>query len=393
MVYTLPMHFIYKLPKTLLAGFLALSTYAIANNIDNLPVATQFYAVPNDFKSASDIENIWQKDPMSYEFLPHEGFLGDGVFKATPQSGIHKANTGWNIPRIADANNSREPLFVSAMYYFSPEWISVINYGAKNIDLQLYDPEPGIENRTNTRMVSAISNRNDWPGLDGRLGVHVQLNRGGAGWHYSGYARDSIDDKTDTGLFLDDVAGMWFWMAYYIDFENNRVSVYVKTGPNGPYPKVTRVLHRTNNCLLLGTDLHDHRWVKDEIVTGQTSGATARVKEVGYEGIIVSPISGNFIDAYDVQYNGAEGEHLIGSQSGAWNHNVVAQNWNWDRTSGGLNEGASRNILGYWELDDSTEKTADMYHMLDQVYVGNGWIDPPNFSMMPLNPLLYLLGL
>jgi hypothetical protein len=357
---------------------MATSSSATSENIDNLPTATRYYAMPEDFKQASDIDNIWQNDTvMTYEFLPHGGFLGDGVFKATPASGTDQANTGWNILGITQADHSRAPLFVSALYYFSPEWVAVIGEGVKNIDFQLYDPEPGVENHANTRIVSGIYGREDWPSFDGRVGTHVELNRGGAGWHYSGNAKTSLLDKTDTGLFLEDVSGMWFWMAYYIDFENNRVSAYVKTGPNGPYPEVTRILHRTNNSLLLGTNLHDHAWVKGEIVTGQTSGATARVENVGYDGLIVTPISGNFVDAYDGQYHGVAGEYLVGSQSGAWNQAVYADNWNWDRTSGGLNAGAARNILGYWKVDANTPKTSEMYHMLDQVAVGNGWIDPP----------------
>jgi hypothetical protein len=345
------------------------------DNPDDLPLATTRYAEPSHFKQASDISNIWQNDAvMTYEFLPHGGLLGDGAFKATPASGTHQNNTGWNIPNLSLADNSREPLFVSAVYYFSREWAPAIGRGVKNIDFQLYDPEYPFENHANTRVISGLSDAGDMPRFDGRRGVRFELNRGGAGWGFSGRSYG-----TDSGLFLEDVAGMWFWLGYYIDFENNRVSAYVKTGPEGPYPNVTRVLHRTNNNLLLGSDLHDHPWVRGETITGQTSGATAIVDDYGYDGLIITPISGNFADQYDVSNNGAEGELIVGSESGAWSGRVAAENWNWDRTSAGLNVPASRNINGYWKVDASTPKTTDMYHIVDQVAVGNGWINPPAF--------------
>jgi hypothetical protein len=350
--------------------------------ISDITPATQYFAMPENFKHSSDIDNIWLNDTvMTYEFLLTGGFFGDGVFKATPSSGTNEANTGWNIPNIKAADNSREPLFVSAMYYFSSEWIPAIGSGVKNIDFQLYDTNHANDAHNPTRIVSGILDRGDWPRFDKRKGVHVELNRGGAGWNFSGRSADvnATDKKTDAGFFLEDVADEWFWMAYYIDFENNIVSVYVKTGANGAYPEVTRVLHRTNNSVLLGTDLHDHAWVKGEIITGQTSGATARVDDYGYDGLIVTPLSGNFVDLYDVDYNGEQGEYIVGSKSGAWSKPVVAENWNWDRTDGGLNEGAARNILGYWKVNNNTPKTANMYHMLDQVKVGNGWIDPPTW--------------
>ncbi len=359
-----------------------------AENIDALPLATRYYAQPDDFQQPSDLVNIWQNDAvMSYEFIPDGGFFGQGVFKATPAQGTAQNNTGWNIPDIADANDSREPLFISALYYFSPEWATFLGEGVKNIDFQLYDSEHVNGDHNPTRIVSLIFDGGDRPRFDGRRGVSVGLNRGGAGWQFGGRSYMS-----DSGLFLEDVAGMWFWMAYYIDFENNRVSVYVKTPPEGPYPKVTRVLHRTNNNLLLSDNIHDHPWIRGEIVTGQTSGATARVDDYSYGGLIVTPISGNFVDQYDVDYGNAEREFIVGSQSGAWQESIVAENWNWDRTTGGINEGASRNILGYWKVSESTEKTAQMYHILDQVTVGNGWIDPPIFRHpMPLSALWYLL--
>lgn len=348
------------------------------DNIDNLPEATVMYAVPSDFQQESDItDNIWEDETvMTYEFLPEGGLSGEGAFKATPASGEAQDNTGWNIPSLSSADNSRDPLFVSAAYYFSPEWASNIGPGVKNIDFQLYDPAYPIEEHTNTRITSILT---EWEGprFDGRSGAALGLNRGGAGWHFTGRSYE-----TDNGLFLDDVAGMWFWMAYYIDFENNRVSVYVKTEPSGPYPEVTRVLHRTDNNLLVGGNLHDHPWVAGETVTGQTSGATARVDDVGYDGLIVTPISGDFVDAYDVDNADDEpvtGEQLMGSQSGLWEGEAAAQNWNWDRTTGGLNVPSSRNILGYWKVEETPEKTPDMYHILDQVAVGNGWIDPPSF--------------
>ncbi|WP_428737454.1 hypothetical protein [Sulfurimonas sp.] len=351
-------------------------------NPQNLQEATLHYAVAEDFKQASDIDNIWQNDTvMTYEFLPSSGVFGDGVFKATPTSQTDQANTGWNIPNISQADNSRDVLFVSAMYYFSSSWIPAIGAGVKNIDFSLYDTNHVNDAHNPTRIVSLISAGGDWPRFDNKQGVRVTLNRGGAGWNFCGSSADTnaTDTKTDAGLFLEDVADMWFWMAYYIDFENNSVAVYVKTASNGPYPEVTRVLYRRNNSVLVGADLQDHAWVKGEIITGQTSGATARVEDYGYDGLIVTPISGDFVDQYDVDYNGALQEHIVGSQSGAWNGLVSASNWNWDRTEGGLNEGAARNILGYWKVDASTAKNAQMYHMLDQVQVGNGWIDPPEW--------------
>lgn len=345
------------------------------DNPDSLPLATTRYANPSHFKQVSDISNIWQNDSvMTYEFLPDGGLFGDGAFKATPASGSYESNTGWNIPDISLADNSREPLFVSAVYYFSREWAPVIGRGVKNIDFQLYDPEYPFESHTNTRMISALVDVGDMPRFDGRRGVRFELNRGGAGWHFSGRSYG-----IDSGLFLEDVAGMWFWLGYYIDFQNNRVSAYVKTAPDGPYPNVTRVLHRTNNNLLLGRNLHDHPWAHGETITGQTSGATAIVDDYGYDGLIVTPISGNFVDQYDVDNNGAEGELIVGSESGAWSGLVASENWNWNRTSGGLNVPASRNINGYWKVDAPTVKTTDMYHIVDQVAVGDGWINPPAF--------------
>ncbi len=342
---------------------------------DNIPLATVLYAEPGDFQQSTDITNIWQDDQvMTYEFLPQGGISGDGAFKATPASGTEEGNTGWNIPGLTQANNSREPLFVSAVYYFSTEWAPIIGRGVKNIDFQLYDPSYPLESHTDTRMISALVDGGDMPRFDGRTGVRFELNRGGAGWHFSGRSYG-----TDSGLFLEDVAGMWFWLGYYIDFQNNRVSAYVKTGPDGPYPTVTRILHRTNNNLLIGQDLHDHPWVRGETITGQTSGATAIVDDYGYDGLIITPISGNFVDLYDVDHSGVEKELIVGSQSGAWSGLVAASNWNWDKTSGGLNVGASRNILGYWKVDASDPKTTDMYHIVDQVAVGNGWINPPAF--------------
>jgi hypothetical protein len=336
------------------------------------------YAVPSDFQQAEDINNIWQNSTvMTYEFIADGGYFGDGAFKATPSNGTDQRNTGWNIPNLSLADNSREPLFVSALYYFSPQWAANIGRGVKNIDFQLYDPAYPTENHHNTRITSILT---QWDGirLDRRTGPCFGLNRGGAGWHFTGRSFAS-----DSGLFLGDVTGMWFWLAYYIDFENNRVSAYVKTAASGPYPTVTRVLHRTNNNLLLGTDLHDHPWVRGETVTGQTSGASAIIDDLGYDALIVTPVSGNFVDRYDVRNSGVVPEQLRGSQSGLWTGGVAAENWNWDRTLGGLNFPASRNILGYWVVEASPLKTPEMYHILDQVAVGNGWIDPPSFAANP----------
>jgi hypothetical protein len=391
------------LTSVLLGGtfLFPLAAYAaLIDNIDDLPTATRYYAVPEDFKQASDITNIWSANAglMNYEFLPHGGFLGDGVFKATPAipQTVTQQNTGWGIPNASAAEGSRQPLFISAMYKFSSQWLSAIRYGTKNIDIQLYDSEhpdeqaaqeQGLANdyHNPSRFVGGIQYNEDWPSFYNRQGVFLDIIQGGAGWKYRGrsVAPDAVD-KTDAGFYLDDVADEWFWMAYYIDFENSSVSVYVKTGPNGAYPEVTRVLHRGNNNLLIGTDLHDIRWHRGDIVTGETSGATARVEDVGYDGIVVTPISGDFVDEYDL--DGNSGEHLILNGEVLENYQVVAENFNFDRTTGGLMEANIKNVLGYWGLQDNIPKTSEMYHMLDRLYVGNGWIDPPIFPGEAADP-------
>jgi hypothetical protein len=177
---------------------------------------------------------------------------------------------------------------------------------------------------------------------------------------------------------------MWFWLGYYIDFENNRVSAYVKTGPGGPYPTVTRVLHRTNNNALttienIGGAIHRHPWVRGETITGQTSGATAILNDYSYHGMVITPLSGDFVDQYDVKHNGVQGELIVGSQSGAWSGPVAAENWNWDRSIEGFDSGFSGIINGYWRVKTSAQITPDTCHIVDEVAVGNGWIDPPTF--------------
>jgi hypothetical protein len=352
------------------------------NNPDNLPYATLDYAEPSQFKQPSDIDNIAQEDNiMSYEFLANGGLHGDGAFKATPVPEGYEDSTGWTIPNFLLANHSREPLFISGVYYFSEEWVNTINNGTggKFIDFSLHsDDNP--DDRDYVRISSVLSRRGDAPRFDKRSGACFKLNRGGAGWAFSGRSF-----APDNGLFLEDVAGMWFWLGYYIDFENNRVSAYVKTGPRGPYPTVTRVLHRTNNNVLTIIEgvghgsLNRHPWVRGEIITGQTSGATAILNDYSYKGITVTPLSGNFVDIYDVKHNGIEGELIIGSQSGALSRPLAAENWNWNRTTEGLDSSFSGIINGYWGVKESVPITPDMCHITDEVAVGNGWIDPPTF--------------
>jgi hypothetical protein len=283
----------------------------------------------------------------------------------------YQDSTGWKIPNLELANHSREPLFVSGVYYFSGEWA---NYASgKFLDFSLHEDE-SIPGRDDVRISPLLTGGGDEPSFDGRTGKRFELNRGGGGHGFRGRS-----NGIDNGLFLDDVAGKWFWLGYYIDFENNRVSAYVKTGPGGPYPVVTRVLHRTNNNLLIGARLHRHRWVPGETITGLTSGATAIVDDYNYDGLIITPLSGDFIDLFDVDHYGVQGELIVGSQSGTWSEPVAAQNWNWDRTTEGLAHGFSGIINGYYHVKTSVPVTAEMCHIADQVAVGNGWIDPPTF--------------